>query len=213
MRRTSLRILTVLGAVGLGACSDGTGVEVELTEAEAAALAEAVVQATMFTTGTGPAPAPAAVGGPQLAPYSYSESVSFTADCPLGGTVDVDGNVEVSGDDETDEGYIELSVTHDHEGCIVETDDGVEFTFDGAPSLGFDLLIESDGESEIGWSGELVGALDWSNEEHEGRCTIALAFAGSISDVEGAIEVSLEGSVCRRAVSHSWSLTVEEPAT
>jgi hypothetical protein len=204
--------LTVIANAALGACGDSTGVDVELSDAEAVALAEAVVQAAIFATGSGPSQAPAAVGGPQLAPYSSSASVSFAAECPLGGSVDVDGDVQVSGDDATGVSQIELNVTHDHQGCVVETDEGVQFTFDGAPALSFDLVIESDGAGEIGWSGELAGALDWANDEREGRCTIALAFAGLISDVTDVIEVSLEGSVCRRTVSHSVSLGVETPA-
>jgi hypothetical protein len=201
----------VIAAAALGACGDSTGIDVELSEAEAAALADAVVQAAIFATGSGPSQ-PAAVGGPQRAPYSSGASVSFMADCPAGGSVDVDGSVAVSGDDATGESRIELNVSHDHEGCIVESDDGVQFTFDGAPHLNFDFVIESDGAGEIGWEGVLAGALEWSNDEREGRCTIALQFGGLISDVESAIEVSLEGSVCSRAVSHSMSLDFETPA-
>jgi len=212
MQRTGLRVLTVLATAGLGACGDSTGVNVELSEAEAAALAEAVVQAAVFATGSGPSQAPARAGGPQQAPYSSNASVSFVADCPLGGSVHVDGDVEVSGDDATGASRIALDVSHDHEGCVVETEDGVQFRFDGAPGLNLDFVIEADGAGEIGWEGVLAGALDWSNGEREGRCAIALEFGGLISDVANAIEVSLEGSVCRRTVSHSVSLTFDAGA-
>ena len=156
MKRTRLRILSVIAAGALSACSDGTGVEIELSEAEAAALAQAVMQAAILTTATGPN-APAEVGGPALAPYSSELDVSFTADCPLGGTVDVDGQVQASGDDETGEGRIELTVEHEHHGCMVESDEGIVFTFEGSPRLELDLAIESDGQEELGWSGTTSG--------------------------------------------------------
>lgn len=215
MKRTAvprLRFLSLVAGAALGACGESTGVEVELSEAEAATLAEAVMQAAIFATSNGTS-GPALASGPYAAPYSSEAAVSFTAECLQGGTVDVDGSVEASGDDETGEGRIELSVTHDHHGCTVEADNGVTFTFDGAPALSLDLLIETDGESELGWAGTIGGALDWATDEREGRCTIALAFAGLVSDVENAIEISVEGAVCQRAVDLSWSLSVEdEPA-
>jgi hypothetical protein len=207
MMRTELRVLSMIAASAVVACGDSTGVDVELSDAETAALAEAVIQAAVFATANGPS-GPAAVSGPQAAPYSSQADVSFTAECLLGGSVAVDGSVDVSGDDETGEGRIELSVTHDHEGCVVESDNGVAFTFDGAPSLGLDLVIESDGQGELGWSGTIAGAVDWATEEREGRCSIALAFAGLVSEVEDAIQISVEGAVCRRAVELSWSLGV-----
>ncbi len=205
MNRTSLRILSVIAAGSLGACSDGTGVEVELSEAEAAALAEAVMQTAIFATANGSGGA-ALASGPLAAPYHSEGDVSFTVECAGGGTVAVNGAVDASGDDETGEGRIELTVTHDHEGCVVESDNGVVFTFDGAPRLALDLVIESDGESELGWSGTVEGAVDWTTDEREGRCSVDLAFAGLISDAEDAIAISVEGEVCRRAVELSWSL-------
>jgi hypothetical protein len=202
--RTSIRILSVIAAGALGACGDSTGLDMELSEAEAAALAEAVMQASISAS-NGPSTV-AAVVGPQTAPYASEASVSFTADCLLGGTVAVVGNLEVSGDDETGEGRIELRVSHDHAGCVVESENGLVFTFDGAPKLELDLVMESDGQGELGWSGTIAGAVDWSTDEREGRCTVALAFDGLISDAEGAIEIAVEGAVCQRAVELSWSL-------
>jgi hypothetical protein len=207
MKRSKLGVMSLIAAGTLVACGDSTGVEVELSDAEAAALAEAVIQAAVFATATGPA-GPAPVSGPHAAPYSSQADVSFTADCLLGGSVAVDGSVDVSGDDETGAGRIELSVTHDHDGCVVESDNGVVFTFDGAPILGLDLVIESDGQGELGWAGTIAGAVDWATDEREGRCSIALDFAGLVSDVEDAIQISVEGAVCQRAVEVSWSLVV-----
>lgn len=203
--RTSIRLLSVVAAGVLGACGDGTGLDAELSEADAAALAEAVMQAAVSTTATGPAAA-APVSGPQAAPYASEASVSFTADCLLGGTVDVDGNIEVSGDDETGEGSLALSVSQNHSGCTVEAENGVVFTFDGAPRLELDLVIATDGVGELGWSGTIAGAVDWATNEREGRCTVALAFSGLVSDVENAIEIAVDGAVCQRAVELSWSL-------
>jgi len=211
MKRTVvpyLRLFSLVAGAALGACGESTGVEVDLSEAEAAALAEAVMQAAIFATSNGTGPALAS--GPAAAPFSSEGDVSFTAECLLGGTVDVDGSVEASGDDETGEGRIELSVTHDHQGCMVEAENGLVFTFDGAPALSLDLVLETDGESEVGWAGTIGGAVDWATEEREGRCTIALAFGGLVSNVENAIEISVEGQVCRRAVELSWSLSVED---
>jgi hypothetical protein len=215
MKRTvvpTLRLLSLVASAALAACGESTGVEIELSEAEAAALAEAVVQSAIVAT-TNDLSGPALASGPRPAPYSAEAAVAFTAGCLLGGSVRVDGSVEASGDYETGEGRIELSVTHDHQGCVVEADNGATFTFEGAPALSLDLVIERDGEGELNWAGTIGGAVDWATEEREGRCTVALAFAGLVSDVENAIEISVEGSVCQRAVELSWSLAVEdEPA-
>lgn len=205
MRSSTVRILSVIAAGALGACSDGTGPEVELTEAEAAVLAEAVMQAAVLTTATGSG-APAQVGGPLAAPFSSQLDVSFTADCPLGGTVDVNGEVQVSGDDETGQGRIELAVEHEHHGCMIESEDGVVFTFEGSPQLELDLVIELDGEEELGWSGTIAGAVEWSNEEREGRCSVALGFEGLVSGAEETLAISVGGTVCRQAVDVSWSV-------
>ena len=205
--RTGFRILSVIAAGAFGACGDSTGLDVDLSEAEAAALAEAVMQVAISAT-NGPS-AVASVSGPQAAPYSSEANVSFTADCLLGGTVLVNGTLEVSGDDETGEGRVALSVSHDHAGCVVESENGVVFTFDGAPKLELALVLESDGEGELGWSGTIAGAVDWATDEREGRCTVALAFNGLVSEAESAIEVAVEGAVCQRAVDLSWSLAVE----
>ena len=205
--KRSLRILSIVAGTALGACGDSTGLDVELSEAEAAALAEAVMQNAIFTTASGPT-GPAQASGPAAAPYSSHMEVSFSAPCESGGTVDVDGEAEVSGDNETGEGRIELSVSHEHQGCVVEADNGVVFTFDGAPRLELDLVIESEGEAEVGWSGTIGGAVDWSTDERVGSCTVALTFSGLVSDAQDLIEISVEGAVCQRSVDLSWSLGV-----
>ena len=204
MRHGTLRIWALLATSVLGACGDGTGVNTDLSDAEAAALAEAVVQAAMFATVNGAGPA--AAEGPQAAPYAYSEEVSFTSECLLGGGVAVTGSVDVSGDDETGAGRIALAVTHEHQACVVEAENGMVFTFDGSPDLSLDLVLEADGQGELTWTGLLEGAVDWTTDERQGRCTIALDFSGFVSDLDSAIAVSVEGAVCRRAVEHSWSL-------
>jgi hypothetical protein len=206
MRRGTVRILAVLAAGALGACGDdGLGPETELTEAEAAVLAEAVMQAAILTTATN-------TGGPQAgparAPFSTTVDVSFTAECPLGGTVDVAGEVHASGDDETGEGLLELSVEHKHHGCVVESEDGTVFTFEGSPQLEVGLAIEFDGEEELGWSGAIGGGVEWSNEELAGRCNVDLAFDGLVSGAEETLSISVEGTVCRQAIDLSWSLAL-----
>jgi hypothetical protein len=212
MRRTNLRVLTVLKAAVLCACGGSTDVVVDLSEAEAAALAEAVVQAAFVTSANAFSDAPAPVG-PAAAPFGFDADVSFTEACPLGGSVDVDGSVGLSGDDETNEGRIELAVRHDHAACVVEADDGTVFTFDGAPSVTLDLVLETDGVGQLDWSGVIEGRLAWSTEEREGTCPIALEFGGTVSEVEQSIAVSVDGTVCRAAVEHSWSLTLSTDPT
>jgi hypothetical protein len=212
MKRTSLRVLSVIAAGALGACGNSTDVVVDLSEAEAQALAEAVVQAA-FLTSASEFSNPAPVGGPQMAPFAYDADVSFTAECPVAGTVAVDGSLEASGDDETGAGRIELSVTHDHNGCVIETDDGMVFTFDGAPDVSLGLVLEADGEGQFDWSGVLEGRVAWSNEEREGTCLLALEFGGSVSEVDQSIAVSVEGAVCGAVVEHSWSITLDIATT
>lgn len=205
MRHATLRVLTLLATSALGACGDSIGVNTDLSEAEAAVLAEAVVQASMLATANGGSGA-APVGGPQAAPYAFSNRVSFTSGCPLGGGVGVTGSVDVSGDTETGQGRIELSVTHEHQGCVVQTDSGILFTFEGSPDLSLDMVLESDGVGEVAWNGLLEGAVAWTTEGGEGRCSIALRFSGLVSNLQDAIAISVVGTVCRRTVEHSWSL-------
>lgn len=207
VNRSSIRALMTMGIIAFGACGDSTDVGVDLTEQEATALAGAVLQSAVLASNNVPG-GPAPVGGPQAAPVAFDGEVSFTAACPLGGSVAVDGSVDFQGDNETGQGRLELAVSHEHNGCVVESDGGLVFTLDGSPRVTLGLVLENDGLGQLVWTGSLAGVIDWANEGREGTCAIDLDFAGAASDVEDSIAFGVEGTVCRTAVTHSWSLGV-----
>ena len=129
----------------------------DLSQAEAEALAE-VVGAQVINGAFGASQRGSAAAGPAAATVNYEESVSYVAECELGGTVDVAADYEGQMDDETGEGTLSFTMTQIHDGCMGESDNGTIFTFDGAPSVTAQLDMEV-GEEMFSFDGSYDGAV------------------------------------------------------
>lgn len=203
--RSNVRYLAIAAMIALAGCGEDGVSPGDLTEAEAQELAAAIF-AQSFASALQldyqpPAQAP---GGPAL--ITYSESVEATGPCPLGGQVTLAGTVDGDVNDETGAGTFEFSVDLVHAACGVQGDEGTQFTLTGNPGLGFDFFLESDGEQNLSYTGDILGAIDWSTSDKEGSvCEIDYDFSGDFS--AGSISVSAEGRVC--GVDFSHSVTVQ----
>ncbi|HET9949633.1 MAG TPA: hypothetical protein VFQ22_11970, partial [Longimicrobiales bacterium] len=122
----------VLGTlVAVAACSDddGTGLA-DLTEEQARDVAQAVLVAAMGGVMEIPTDPPdaTAVGGPAAAPFSYDFDADLTAPCDGGGEVQVEATLHVEGDDETEAGTVEYTMTEVPNDCVVTTYNGNVYT-------------------------------------------------------------------------------------
>lgn len=206
MNSKIVRVLSCAAVLAVAACDDSaTDVLGDLTEAEAEALAE-VVGATVLNGAMGSQNTGAATG-PQAVVQTYSETVSGTFPCELGGSVGVDGTLNATMDDQTGAGTIDFALTQVHDGCVAESQDGIRFTLDGAPSVSAVLAMEfSEQAGTLAFGGSYTGAVDWATDGRDGTCSIDVEFT---ADLDGAMETgsaSMSGTVC--GVSFSKSLTI-----
>jgi hypothetical protein len=197
---------SMLSAAVVAACGDdGTGVSGDLlTEAEATELAGAIFMSTVASAlDADPAPV---MGGPAMAPYSYSKEVDFTAACPLGGSVGVSASLHVEGDSESEAGSAQISMTLVHAGCMVESPAEVFFTLDGAPDVTASLAAVNDGEGNLTLAGEIEGSVGWAKEGRSGTCPLAVTFGGAWSVGEPTAQFSGSGEVCGHSVEDAGSV-------
>lgn len=198
-----LRLLALTATVAFAACGESTGLVGDLTEEEAGELA-AVVFTTAFMGAADAPEGQAAVGGPLAAPYAYSQDVEFVADCALGGTLGVAASLEVEGDDESEAGRIEYTLTLDHQGCTAASPNEVVFTVDGAPSVTAHLIAENDGAGNVTVAGSLLGRVEWSAEGREGGvCEMSLQIDVAISEASEDIAFEAHGVVCGFSIDAS----------
>jgi hypothetical protein len=203
MDRMHVRVAALALLVWAGACDSATDVVGDLSRAEAEALAEVVGSSVMNGAMVA---SPGGDAGPQRAIVNYDEAVSLTAECELGGTVAVEGSLGASIDDEIGEGVVEFTLTQVHDGCTAESEDGVVFTLDGAPSVTSDLRMEFS-EQVFTLDGSYTGAVDWSTEGREGRCSVDVEFSADLNGLSESGSVSMSGTVC--GVQFSKSLTAQ----
>ena len=199
MQRLRLMILTA--AVAVAACGESTGLVGDITEEEATELA-AVVFMTAFMSAPEPQSEPAPVGGPQMAPYSYSEDVEVSAECALDGFADVSGSLDVQGDTQSEAGRTEYVLTLEHQGCTAASPNDVVFTLHGAPSVTLHLVAENDGQGNVTLEGSLDGAVAWAAEGRDGGvCDVDITFDGAIS--AESVSFAVHGSICRHSIDAS----------
>lgn len=202
MKRKSVRYGLLVACVALGACGETDLVMSELSELEAQDLAGAVMFATFNST---PESAPAPAGGPQMAPYEYQSAIDTEVACPLGGVVGVMADVLVVGDTESEAGSLDFSMTHVHDGCVVQSENDRLFTLWGAPSMALDLLVENNGQGVVEWGGSVTGAIDWATDGRMGTCEVALEFSARVEG-DTAFDAEMAGAVCGFNVSRSLTV-------
>lgn len=203
--RSSVRCLALVAMTTLAACGDDDAVGTDvLTEAQATELASAI-----FSEGLGDALAvnysqPAtANAGPQLA--TYTSTVETTASCPLGGEVALAGAVDVETNDETGAGTLDFGLTLTHASCVVQGDQGSQFTLTGNPNLVFGFVANSTGEGFGSFEGDITGAVDFSTDEGEGTCQITYDFSGEATAT--GFSFSTNGNVCGHTITQNVTVT------
>lgn len=197
--------MALIASVGFAACGESSDLEMgELTEAEAQDLAGVVLFAVFSGTGSVPQPTQG-VNGPQAVPFEFTAELETEVECPLGGVVAVTADVAVSGDTDTEAAVIDYSMTQVHDACVVMSENERQFTLWGAPSLGVELFVESNGLGVVEWSGSIQGAVDWVTDGREGTCTVALEFGG-FQEGDAAVSAELAGTVCGFTISQSVSI-------
>lgn len=201
MNRMFVRNGALALLLATAACGDNaTDVVGDLTQAEAEALAE-VVAGTVVSTWEGEGAATTAARGPALA--TFNQQLSVEAPCEFGGSVAIDGEIDLVTDDDTGEmESLEYTVTQAHTACVAESQDGVRFTLTGAPNVTANLLVLSEGDL-LGMDGSYSGAVDWSTDGKEGTCTLSVEFSMDIDVAAETGSATMSGTVCGMSFSNS----------
>jgi hypothetical protein len=208
---TSPLAVLPLVAVLFTACSDGpTEPQGSLTQAEAMAVFSEILSA-VFQVDAGPAmsiTAPGA-GGP-LASLGPAPAAALSADvsieeavpCESGGSIAVDGTIEIDLDDNETGSYV-FSFIQTPSGCVVPTEAGPSYLVNGSPNLqmsGEYNLVE--GELAGDFTMSFSGGLSWSavNGGANGTCTVNLDYVLAWSTLTG----SAEGHICGHDISQQF---------
>jgi hypothetical protein len=205
MNRMHVRGGALALLLSLAACGDSaTDVVGNLTEAEAEALAEVVAGTVVSTWETGGASATAA-RSPALA--TFNQQVSLDAPCEFGGTVAINGEIDIVTNDETEElESLEYTVTQAHAGCVAESQDGIRFTLDGAPNVTANLVVLAEGDA-VAMNGSYSGAVDWATDGKAGTCTLSVEFSLDLNVVAETGSATMAGTVCGMSFSNSVSVS------
>ncbi len=209
MNKRTVRILTLVAAMGFAACDEDSGPLTTgdpLSEAEATALASFVLNAAFQSTSGLPS-APAAVDGPQAAPFSFSTDVSVTVPCDEGGTVAISGSASVNGDDETNEYLVDYEASQAFDGCVaIEAETEQTFTLNGSVGMvaTADLAMSPEQELTFAIETSITGSLDWeSGDGRSGTCGISIT--SQATSTGQAITATTEGSACGVSVSETFT--------
>jgi hypothetical protein len=213
MRRNPVGILAVAATLTLGACgedSTGPGTD-DLTEDEAAQVAAFLMGQAVGATGV--TPAAQAAADPQvtrlplaLARVDFDEDVSVSAQCPLGGSIQMQQTVTGFTDDETGAFELNVAQTQVYDSCAGEGESGAfAFTLDSAPDVMAAFSIAQDAAGLATASGAMVGALDWTAGDRSGRCEIDFQFSLD-GDGENA-DFNASGTICGVALSRTLSIS------
>lgn len=203
--RSSVRYLALVAMTALAACGDDDGVSpTVLSEAEATELASAVFSQSVFNAMAVDYQPPAtAPGGPQLA--SYSATVETSGPCPMGGQAALTGAIDVETNDETGAGTLDYGLTVTHQSCVVQGDQGTQFTLNGNPNLVLEFTATTTGEGFGGFDGSLTGAVDFTTPDEQGTCQITYDFSGESS--QSGFSFSTNGNVCGHSISQNVTVT------
>lgn len=207
-RRRSARALglALVALVATGCIDDPTLVDddpIPLSVEEAEILGLQVWR-QIFEASLSAAEDPEQSTGPAAAPVSFAESADTTVACDLGGSVDYGLAISGTGDDETGEIELTLSITQTHHACVVQ-DGETSFTLDGSPDVTATFTFGLDAEQTITLTGSLEGRIRASAGGHSGLCAVDIAFGGQ-QDSAGVGSYTVQGTMCGAAVMESVSV-------
>lgn len=201
--RSPIRHVTLAAVVVLAACGDDSVSPSTLTEAEAEELAGAIFSQSLGQALTiQPVPAQTSEGPSAV---TFSETVDVTAPCPMGGQVSISGSIEGETDDQTGAGQIDFDMSVVHASCVVQGEQGTQFTLTGDPSLGFAFTMTTDGEQNASFSGSISGGIDWATEDKEGTCSIGFDLSGESSPTGFSFQTA--GTICGADVSRTVTVS------
>ena len=187
----------VLGSVvGLAACGDdSTGPEDSLTREEALALVEGAASQGFELTEN------VAFGSDVITPGSPIEE--FTAPCPMGGAVTVNPQAEFTGDPDSEDVAVSMSVTLVHSDCMITHEGtGIAFTLDGAPNLAISVALSFMGDFGFTVNGEVNGTVRWAtDDDRSGSCRIDLDIEAGIGP--SGFTSTLAGQACGAQIMES----------
>jgi hypothetical protein len=189
--------LAVLALFGVAACGgdDPLGVNSgdQLTPTEIQSLFDAMSAA--FASGGVSPSAPATSSGISLAPIPVDQNFTFSAACPLGGTIGVSGSANGEIDDQTLAGDLSMSFTYQINGCVVSSSD-ITFTVNHNPAITFgaDFVFTQD---QMSIDGSQRGGFEFvSSDGRSGSCAIDLTFSASYNSGTQTSTASASGTVC-----------------
>ena len=173
--------------------------EFPLSEAEIRLLGldiyQSILDAREVSLGTGAAArASGFLDAPPVArsPVQYNERSEAVVDCPGGGTLSL--GIEIKGvvNDETDAGWIRLTLVNGWQACAAEAPDGP--VRNGAPSVETVLYETSDGmEAEL--EGSIKGGIRISTGDTSALCVVNMVLEGW-SRPDGSSYTRTTGTVC-----------------
>lgn len=203
--KSNVRAIALAAMLALVGCGDDGVSPGALSQEEAAELASAVFSQSLAEALAVDVGSPAqTAGGPQLA--TYSETVEVSGPCPLGGQVALTGAVDGETDDATGAGTIDFTLTIAHAACVVQGEQGTQFTLTGNPSIVLDLSMTTDGQEGFTLSGSMNGLVDYAIDGGDsGSCQFAYGFSGESTASGFAFQTT--GSVCGVDVSRTVTVS------
>lgn len=208
MKRSKIGLLVLPVIALLGACDDATGPAGDgLSQAEAEALASVLLSQTIEAGEQSDAGGVTATAPVARQVTEFSDELSVTVGCPLGGSVAVDVSLSGSVDSETQNASLSYSVVQAHDACEVqpeETESTLVIT--GAPNVSSSYSLEITEGSAFDLDGAITGTVEWSTGDRAGTCVISLEFSGSGSEANG-FAMSVVGSICSAQVSRQLSVS------
>lgn len=209
MRRSLYGAFVLFLGVGLAACSDDPTDPSGLSEQEVEQLAEVIFGQALTMGFTSYEPATTFEGDPGIGMSVAAVPFDFTIgpepfDCPLGGTVEVFMSFSGDVDDATGAGTVDMGITQDHADCVVQSEEGMQFTLNGAPETTTDVSMSVDAAQDFTMTGAFGGGVQWATGGRSDTCTIDLGIDASGNLQTGAITGTVSGIMCGQDVSQTF---------
>lgn len=209
MRRSLYGAFVLFLSVGLTACSDDPTDPSGLSEQEVEQLAEVIFGQALTMGFTSYEPATTFEGDPGIGmsvtavPFSFEIPPEPFA-CPLGGEVVISMSFSGDVDDATGAGTIDMGITQDHADCVVQSEEGTQFTLNGAPETTTDVSMSVDAAQDFTMTGAFGGGVQWATGGRSDTCTIDLGIDASGNLQTGAITGTVSGIMCGQDVSQTF---------